>query len=361
MTSTKKEWIVAGLMSGTSLDGLDIAVCRFQKNKANWAYEILAANTVPYSTTMKVKLASLMNTSAQEFAATDAYFGKFSGNQVKRFLLKNNFAVDLIASHGHTIFHQPENGFTTQIGNGAYIAAITETPVVADFRTMDVALSGQGAPLVPIGDKLLFNDYDYCLNLGGIANISFDFNKKRIAGDLCPVNILLNKLAVEKGFSFDKGGRMAEKGSINIPLLSKLNALPFYKKSFPKSLGREWIEKQIFPLLDRSTLSIEDKLATVCEHIAYQITATFPKKKSATLLATGGGALNNYLISRIEALAPKNTKIIVPDMLTLSFKEALIFAFLGLKRVLGEPNALKSVTGAHKDSVGGALYGEFNF
>lgn len=357
MSSSKKEWVIAGLMSGTSLDGLDIAVCRFRKKGMKWTYKLLSTTTIGYSQAMKSKLSSLMNATAQEFAATDAFFGKFSGEQTKKFLLKNKLKVDLIASHGHTVFHQPEKGFTTQIGNGAYIAAANNIPVVSDFRTMDVALSGQGAPLVPIGDKLLFSEYDYCLNLGGIANISFDANKKRIAGDICPVNILLNKLAEEKGAIFDKDGKMAAKGLVDQTLLKKLNTLPFYKKEFPKSLGREWIDKQVFPLLTNSSLSTEDKLATVCEHIAFQITAAMPFKKGAKLLVTGGGAFNNYLIGRIIKHAGKNTKVIVPDALTISFKEALIFAFLGLKRVIGESNALSSVTGASRDSIGGALYG----
>ncbi|HWZ23584.1 MAG TPA: anhydro-N-acetylmuramic acid kinase [Cytophagaceae bacterium] len=361
MPSSKKEWTVAGLMSGTSLDGLDMAICRFRKNGNKWSYKIVEATTVSYSSTMKNKLALLMSVNAQEFASMDASFGKFSGEQLKKFLSQKKLRVDLIASHGHTIFHQPEKGFTTQIGNGAYIAAAARVPVVSDFRTMDVALGGQGAPLVPIGDKLLFSEYDYCLNLGGIANISFDSNKKRIAGDICPVNILLNKLAEEKGFGFDKDGKMAAKGIVNQVLLKKLNNLSFYKKKFPKSLGREWIDKDVFPILTNSVLSTEDKLATVCEHIAFQIIAAMPSEKGTKLLVTGGGALNKYLVSRIAKHAGNSTKIIVPDTLTISFKEALIFAFLGLKRILGEPNALSNVTGASKDSVGGALYGEVNF
>jgi anhydro-N-acetylmuramic acid kinase len=356
MPSSKKEWIIAGLMSGTSLDGLDIAVCRFRKKTSGWSFEIIAAETISYSSTMKKKLSTLMKASAEEFAATDAFFGKFSGEQVKIFLTKKKIKVDLVASHGHTIFHQPEKGFTTQIGNGAYIAAAAGLPVVADFRSKDVALGGQGAPLVPVGDKLLFGQYDFCLNLGGIANISFDKKKKRTAGDLCPVNILLNKLAETKGLSYDKDGKLAAKGKIDPTLLTKLNQLSFYKKPFPKSLGREWIDKEVFPLIDKSKSSTEDKLATVCEHIAFQIATILPSKKDAKLLVTGGGAFNKYLITRIQTRVGNKIKVIVSDALTISFKEALIFAFLGLKRMIGEPNALSSVTGASRDSVGGSLY-----
>lgn len=357
MALSGKEWIVTGLMSGTSLDGLDIAACRFRKNGKNWSYEILEATTIGYSFSMKKKLEALMNATAEEFAEADAFFAKFSGEQVRKFLLKYKIESDLIASHGHTVFHQPKKGFTTQIGNGAYLAALTGIPVVSDFRTMDVALGGQGAPLVPIGDKLLFGQYDYCLNLGGIANISFDKSGKRIAGDICPVNIVLNNFAAEKGKAFDNEGKLAFAGAVNQPLLKKLNSLSFYKKAFPKSLGREWIDQEFFPLFNTTSISTEDKLATVCEHIAVQIARSVSATKPVTLLASGGGALNKYLISRIAEHAGKKVKVTVPDSLTISYKEAVIFAFLGLKRILGEVNALASVTGASSDSIGGALYG----
>ncbi|HSZ26098.1 MAG TPA: anhydro-N-acetylmuramic acid kinase, partial [Cytophagaceae bacterium] len=298
------------------------------------------------------------NGTAQQFAATDAFFGKFSGKQVQEFLSDINIHVDLIASHGHTIFHQPQNGFTSQIGNGAFISAITNIPVVSDLRTMDVAYGGQGAPLVPIGDQLLFGDYDYCLNIGGIANVSFKQAGRRIAGDLCAANIVLNKLAEENNKRYDNGGKMAASGKINDTLFGKLNKFGFYKKDFPKSLGREWIEKEIFPLLDASTISVEDKLATVCEHIAYQISLiVLPHRKKTSVLVTGGGAFNEYLIGRIRKFAGEKIEIVLPNAQTISYKEAVIFAFLGLKRVLGEVNALSSVTGASQDSIGGALYG----
>ncbi len=354
----KKEWIVAGLMSGTSLDGLDIAFCRFRKKGKEWRYEILSAATVPYSRRMKKKIGGLMKSSAEELAETDAFLGTYSGEQVKKAIAKENIQPDLIASHGHTVFHQPGKGFTTQIGNGAYISAVAGIPVVSDFRSMDVALHGQGAPLVPIGDKLLFGQYDYCLNLGGIANISFDKGSKRIAGDICPVNMVLNLLAEAKGKNFDKDGKMASTGKIDQSLLDRLNRLSFYKASFPKSLGREWVEKEVLPLLENAKISIEDKLATVCEHVAYQISVLVAgKKKKVSLLATGGGALNKYLIERLRERCGKNVEVVVPDPLIVGYKEALIFAFLGVKRISGEPNILSSVTGASRDSVGGALHG----
>lgn len=358
MNLSKKEWIIAGLMSGTSLDGLDVAFCRFREKRGLWSYEVLAAQTVAYPASMKKKLTGLMKASAEDLAAIDAFFGKYSGEQVSRISAEIKIKPDLVASHGHTIFHQPGKGFTTQIGNGAFVAAAAGIPVVSDFRTMDVALGGQGAPLVPIGDKLLFGQYDYCLNLGGIANISFDRSGKRIAGDIGFANMVLNKLAAEKGKSYDKDGKLAAKGKIDSALLKKLDKLSFYKLKFPKSTGREWVEKEVFPLFDQSSLATEDKLATACEHIAQQIAAVLPDKKSTTLLATGGGALNHFLIERLRIACRKKASVVVPDHLIVSYKEALVFAFLGLKRVLGEVNVLSSVTGASRDSIGGALYGK---
>ena len=357
MPLKKKEWIVTGLMSGTSLDGLDIATCRFRKSLTGWKYEIVAAETIIYSLSFKKKLAALMSANAYEYAEFDAFFGKYSGAKVKEFHSKHLIKADLIASHGHTIFHQPKKGFTSQIGNGAYIFAATGIPTVADFRSLDVALGGQGAPLVPIGDKLLFSEYDFCLNLGGIANISFDKSKKRIAGDSCPANIVLNKLAGEIGASYDKDGAFASKGKIDQALLTKFNAISYYKKPFPKSMGKEWIDQDFFPLLNKSTISTEDKLATVVEHIAIQVALLIDVRKSSSLFITGGGAFNKYLIDRIRATVGTKVKIVVPDFKMVSYKEALIFAFLGMKRVLGESTALSSVTGASIDSVGGALYG----
>lgn len=357
MTVAKKEWIITGLMSGTSLDGLDLAACRFWKTGNRWEYEILAADTIPYSSSMKNKLTNLMSSKALDYASMDAYFGNFSGEQVRLFHLKNKIKADLVASHGHTIFHQPSKGFTSQIGNGAYIYAKSGIPTVSDFRSVDVALGGQGAPLVPIGDKLLFNQFDICLNLGGIANSSFDKLNKRLAGDICPVNIVLNKLAGEKGKSFDKDGLFASKGKVDAILLQKLNKLSFYKKEFPKSLGREWIDEQVFPLIDKSVLSVEDKLATFSEHIAVQISLSIGKRKVKTLFITGGGAFNRDLIKRISIHVGDKIEVIVPNKLIVSYKEALIFSFLGLKRILGESNALSSVTGASSNSIGGALYG----
>jgi anhydro-N-acetylmuramic acid kinase len=294
-----------------------------------------------------------MKSDAMTYAKEHAAYGQYLGTLVRSFLKRNNAKADFISSHGHTVFHQPGNHFTAQAGDGAALSAACGLPVVCDFRTADVALGGQGAPLVPIGDQLLFSEYEYCLNLGGIANISFSRGGKRIAYDICPVNMVLNHLASEKGKGYDKGGKMAEKGYFNVILLSKLNSAPYYQRTYPKSLGREEIEKYFFKILKREKASTEDKLHTFIEHVAIEIAAATRNRKGK-MLVTGGGAYNDYLISRIRAHS--SLQVVIPSPKIIEFKEALIFAFLGVLRWRNEVNTLKSVTGARRDSSGGAIY-----
>lgn len=348
---------VIGLMSGTSLDGLDIAYCEFDTNKT-WKHKIIKAKTVKYNKEWQDKLSSAFTKSKREISKVDVEFGKFIGEKVNLFIRKNKITPDFISSHGHTIFHQPGKKITLQIGSGKIISSVCKLPVVCDFRSGDVALGGQGAPLVPVADKLLFSDYDFCLNLGGIANISFDNRQEeRMAFDICPANIVLNYLAGELGKEFDKEGNIASKGKINSELLGKLNNLSYYESVPPKSIGREWIEKYFFPALNPSIISIPDKLRTVCEHIAFQISlavnSLLPAPRS-TLLVTGGGAYNKFLIERISAHAA--CRITLPDDKTIQFKEAMAFAFLGVLKMRGEINILKSVTGAIRDSTGGKFF-----
>ncbi|MFN4235484.1 MAG: anhydro-N-acetylmuramic acid kinase [Bacteroidia bacterium] len=346
---------VIGLMSGTSLDGLDIAYCRFVKNEDTWEYIIIAAQTIHYPPLLKKNLITASTMSGLELTMLDAELGRYFGNQVKKFVKKNNLKKpDFIASHGHTIFHQPHKGYTLQIASGAHIAAKAGIPVVCDFRTLDIAMGGQGAPLVPVGDELLFNQFEYCLNLGGFANVSYRKNKKRIAFDICPVNIILNEIASRLGKAYDRNGLIAKKGKVNELLLKQLNKLNFYRKKAPKSLGKEWSDKYVLPLLNQSKLSEENLMATFVEHIAYQIAIALKVKKEEKILITGGGAYNAYLIERIAYYT--KAKIILPDNKIIEFKEALIFAFLGLLRWAGKANTLKSVTGAKKDVCSGVIY-----
>ncbi|MEO8761474.1 MAG: anhydro-N-acetylmuramic acid kinase [Bacteroidia bacterium] len=350
----KKTYTAIGLMSGTSLDGLDIALCNFTQKNNKWTYKITHAKTFIYNKTWKTKLQQAPQLSPQNFWKLHVDFGKFSAQTINQFLKNTKHKIDIIASHGHTMFHQPQNGFTCQIGDGAAIAALTSITTACDFRSTDVALGGQGAPLVPIGDELLFSNYDACLNIGGIANISFTHKKQRLAFDICPANLVFNFYAAKAGMPYDKGGKLAKKGTINQALLKELNELSFYKNFKSKSLGREWIDEKIIALIERKNISINDKLATAVEHSAFQTAKVLNYFKIKNVLISGGGAYNSFFIERIEHYTV--CKLILPDDKTIQFKEALIFAFLGVLRLRNETNCLKKVTGATKNSCGGALY-----
>lgn len=345
-----KKTHVIGLMSGTSLDGVDIVSVSFNDN---YKFEIIHSDTIPYTDGWKQKLKNAFNQSEVEIEKLDIEYGEFLGELINTFLKDNSIEkIDFIASHGHTIFHKPEEGYTLQIGDGEKIAAITNQKVVCDFRSQDVELGGQGAPLVPIGDQLLFAEYDYCLNLGGFANISFDESGIRKAFDICPVNIVMNHYANQLGFEYDDEGKLASEGEINNELLDELNQLPFYKGSIPKSLGYEFVVSDIFPLIDKYKLSIKDVLRTFVAHTIFQISKKIAS--NGKLLITGGGAFNSFMIAELE----KNTSVelVIPSSTIINYKEALIFAFLGLLRIENKVNCLQSVTGAKKDHSSGVIY-----
>lgn len=343
---------IIGMMSGTSLDGLDICFATFEHKEDKWSYNIIKAAEVQYPFELKQQLATAQNMSALEYAQLNSDYGLYLGRMVRKFIDENDFEPDYIASHGHTIFHQPAKRFTAQIGSGAGIAAESGVDTICDFRTTDVALHGQGAPLVPVGDRNLFADYDYCLNMGGFSNISFDSGKNRSAYDICPVNYVLNHYTRKVGLEYDKDGEIARSGVVCDALLAKLNELDFYTLKGPKSLGREWVEEVVIPLIDSFGLTIEDILSTYCEHVSIQIGSHI---KQGKVLLTGGGAFNLFLVERMAANAPQ-CKYVVPDSMTVNFKEALIFAFLGVLYINDIPSCLKSVTGAKYDNIGGALY-----
>jgi len=343
--------LALGTMSGTSLDGIDLALCHFSDSGNKWSYEIIDAQTISYPSGWIEKLRSAPRLNAEEFLLLHNEYGRYTGDLVNEFL-RGKEVPQLISSHGHTIFHQPEKKFTFQIGNGASIAATTGITTISDFRNYDVALGGQGAPLVPAGDQLLFPEYKYCLNIGGFANISFDHEGSRIAFDTCPANIVLNELAQQKGLAYDEDGRLGASGTVSESLLQKLENLDFYHKKWPKSLGREWIDVQISPLLSASGLCIEDQAATIYEHIARQISKV--TGNSGTLLATGGGSKNRFLIDKLKRKTL--CRIVLPDEKLIDFKEALIFAFLGVLAINDQLNVLSSVTGAKHDHIGGIIY-----
>ena len=352
-----KNWHVIGLMSGTSLDGVDLVFAKFNKEK-HYTFEILKKETINYSEIWKNKLQNAFHYSGEKLGQLDTDYGTFLGTLILQFIAKNKLTnIDFIASHGHTIFHQPEKNFTLQIGNGATIAAITNHKVICDFRKQDVALGGQGAPLVPIGDQLLFSNYNYCLNLGGFANISFEKNNKRLAFDICPVNIVLNYYTQKIGLEYDDKGVLATQGTFNKALFKTLNELPFYTKHQPKSLGYEFVKNTILPIIENYNIPIKDILRTYIEHVAFQISEVLKRNfisKKETILITGGGAFNDFLIQRIESYSV--AKIVIPTNDIINFKEALIFAFLGLLKNENKTNCLKSVTGASKNHSSGIIY-----
>jgi len=352
LNSQSKKYSVVGMMSGTSLDGVDIAGCEFENIDNKWRFRISVCSTIPYPDAWKLRLSGAQNLSGEALAMLNVEYGKYLGQLVFNFMQQHTLRPDLIASHGHTVFHRPEAGLTLQIGSGAEIAATTGAAVVCDFRSQDVALGGQGAPLVPIGDQLLFAGFEACLNIGGFSNISFDENGKRRAFDICPANFILNKLAQDDGFEFDENGYLSASGDLHQEMLNALNGIEFYLQPPPKSLGREWMEKVFFPVLEKFDLPIRDQLRTVVEHIAMQISQQTPV--SGKLLVTGGGAKNTFLMERISALSKQT--VIIPEPEIVDFKEALVFAFLGLLRMLNLPNCLASVTGATHDHSSGAVF-----
>ena len=346
-----------GIMSGTSLDGIDFVYVQFDK-KNYTDFTILASKTVAYSKDWKQKLQNAILFSDEELGVLDINYGVLLGKETNQFIDEFKIdTIDFIASHGHTILHQPDKGITLQVGDGQVIADKTSHKVVCDFRTQDVKLGGQGAPLVPIGDELLFFEYDYCLNLGGFANVSFKKNNKRIAFDICPVNIVMNFYAEKLGVEYDDKGQITSTGNINIDLLEKLNLLTFYQQKPPKSLGLEWVKKEIFPIIDLYKIPIKDMLRTYVEHIAIQITNQL--KNKTKVLVTGGGAFNDFLISRIKFL--NNVEFIIPSKKLINFKEALVFSFLGLLRTENKVNCLKSVTGAKRNHSSGDIFYPKNF
>lgn len=348
---------VIGLMSGTSLDGLDIAYCHFENKNDSWVFSIQHTQSIDYSTEFKEKLKNTVHLAAPELLAFHNEYGSWLGKQVQHFIDHHRVEVDFIASHGHTVFHQPDLGVTYQIGSGQHLANTSGHKVICDFRTNDVALGGQGAPLVPIGDRLLFSAYDYCLNLGGISNISFEKEGKRIAYDISPVNMLLNYITKKINLEYDDKGKLAKSGNINQELLHQLNHLEYYKLPFPKSLGYEWFTETIIPMIEKQTDPIPDLLATSVAHITQQIANAIhaTKKKNASLLITGGGAKNDFLINSLQQKL-SSTQIIIPDDKIIDFKEAMIFAFMGVLKERNEINCLHSVTGARNNSSSGVYY-----
>jgi anhydro-N-acetylmuramic acid kinase len=372
---------VIGLMSGSSLDGLDVVYAELTEKAGKWDYEIKCAACVQYDEVLIQKLENATQLSARDYELLHTDYGRYLGEMVNQFIEKFHLEhkVNLVASHGHTTFHSPEKRMTHQIGDGAAIAAQTQLPVVSDLRSMDIAFGGQGAPIVPLGEKLLFPNYHYFLNIGGIANVSINSkptyltdrqannedspltSKEIIAFDICAANRVLNMLSAEKNLSYDEDGKLGAAGTIHEELLEKLNALDFYKQPPPKSLANSFGTDIIFPLIKNFNLSIEDSLRTYVEHISMQVKNVLESEFSNTvvqkLMITGGGAFNKFLIHEIsKRLEEINFEIYIPEDDVIMYKEALIMALLGVLRWREQYTVLASVTGASRNSIGGALW-----
>ena len=351
-----------GLMSGSSLDGLDIAFVELNEQAGKWSYEIITADCLPYSDEWAKQLENAINLPAKEYQLLHTAYGHYVGDRVNEFISQNglHYKVAVIGSHGHTTFHIPAKKMTAQLGDGAAIAAITGLPVVSDLRAMDVALGGQGAPIVPIGEKLLLGDYKYFLNLGGIANISYN-GDAYTAYDVCPANRVLNLLVKELGKDYDEGGAIAATGTVNESLLKKLNALDYYQLPYPKSLANDFGTDIVYPMIKNEAIETKDALRTMVEHIVSQISNEISKIASPSaggkLLATGGGAFNRFLVNQLtKKLLLQNIEVTVPDDKLINYKESLVMALMGVLRWRQESNVFASVTGATRDSVNGALW-----
>jgi len=344
-------------MSGSSMDGLDMVYCTLTDRAGSWSYEIIETACQEFPEDWKMKLQKITSLSAKELLLAHTAFGKWMGEAIESFITdkKLEHKVHFVASHGHTVFHEPQDGMSFQLGDGAAIAAKLSLPVISDLRNMDVALGGQGAPIVPIGEELLWPDYDCFLNIGGIANLTKKDDDEYLAYDICAANRVMNALCEPLGFEYDAEGKLARSGNLNPPLLSSLNALDYYKKEGPKSLANEFGLETVLPIIEESDASTEDKLHTYAHHIAEQIDVQL--NGQTKLLVTGGGALNAFVVELLkERLSKKSVEVVVPERELIDYKEALVMALIGALRWREENNTKASVTGALRDAVGGALW-----
>lgn len=336
-----------GVMSGSSLDGLDVVLCDFQIDQS-WSFEIVAANTYPFPANLNDDLKECRSFNDGQIKNIDLALGDWIGSRVLD-LISEHDEPDLVASHGHTVFHQPHLGYTLQIGNGERIARTTGIKTVSNFRSLDVSLGGQGAPLVPAGEKYLFPQYDACVNLGGIANITL-LADPLAAYDIAPCNQILNFYSKKLGKPFDNEGIMAQSGRFLNEWHDQLKEIEYFNLKPPKSLSNEWVQNTF---LDNSPEGEpSDYLFTFCEFLSDQIAMSLSQLQ--TVLITGGGTHNSYLIDRIRSKT--DAQIVIPEQVIVDFKEALIFAFLGVLKLRNEVNVFSSVTGASRDSVSGEIH-----
>ena len=347
-----RKYNVIGVMSGTSCDGLDLALCSFWYSNRKWNYKLIDSKGINYGIDLKRKLKGCYKLSGYELKILDVEFGDFIAKEIKKFIGNKEISIDLISSHGHTVFHDTKNKIHHQIGNPFLIYKTFNYPVVFNFRELDVILGGEGAPLVPYGEKELFSEYDYCVNIGGILNISLLKKHNIIGYDICPANIILNNFSKKLGHEFDKDGQLSKKGKNNPELFEKLNQLPYNKIKSPKSLDIIYIKENYYPLFN--SLSSADVLHTFINHIAYQLNENIKNKKGKVLL-TGGGTFNKHLMEKLNYFNKLDIKYIVPNKKLVIFKEAIVFGFLGLLRFLNKKNIDNSVTGSTNSSSSGLI------
>lgn len=350
-------------MSGSSLDGLDIVYVHIDETRGKWAFEVKAAACHPYNGEWIKHLKDAKRQSVPDFLKLHTAYGHYLAGEVKQFMHDHDLdlKVDFVVSHGHTVFHEPHNKTTFQLGDGASLSASLAMPVISDLRSIDVALGGQGAPIVPVGDRLFFGDHKYLLNLGGIANLSANVDGEYKAFDITACNQLLNYFAAKQGLDYDDEGNLAAAGVVNEKLLEQINQLAYFGKEGPKSLANEFSEQEILPLMEAANIPIKDALATCVYHIAEQIVKSTENIAQnigpATIFTTGGGAFNTYLISVLQSmLQPLEISLVIPDKNLVQYKEAVVMALIGTLRWREEENVFASVTGATRDSVGGALW-----
>lgn len=363
-----KELHIIGLMSGSSLDGLDMAYCKYnyenvdgQIHLVEWSIKQAETAIIPLE--LKYQLSNANKFDLKKLQILDVLFGQFIGNELKAFMHKHQLtSIDFIASHGHTIFHRPEEGFSLQIGNGETIAAITKLPVINHFRNKDIAQGGQGAPVAPIADRFLFNGYDFYLNLGGIANISYHKNDTWYAYDISGANQILNALAHQLHSSFDDKGKEARSGQKIDALFHQLNKHSYIEKTPPKSLDNQFVFQEFTQCVLEHEGNTFDKLNTVCHHIAYQISKAIAnaelEKPERSMFCTGGGVFNVFLMELIEDYCNQNMQVAIdiPKAEIINYKEAALMALMGLLHQENIPNVMASVTGAKQDTINGELH-----
>ena len=367
MRVVQQSKLFLGLMSGTSLDGLDIALCYFEPE-----YQLLHSRCFEFTDDLKQRVLPFMTDQAQsidELMILDRDLATFAAEAILIFLHDHRIdakEVNAIGYHGQTLRHRPDEGCSLQIGNPHILAEMTGIDVIADFRRRDLAAGGEGAPLVPAFHHFLTEKMRRpfaLLNLGGIANLSLFCENGEIQGfDTGPANTLIDQWIYQHtGVNFDAEGEWAASGAINQPLLEALLEEPYFQRSAPKSTGREtfnleWLNHKLTYF---GELSPEDIQATLTELTAVTIADALKHAKlnNCQLILCGGGARNRYLVERLTTHLPDFT-IIASDLLGWSADamEAAAFAWLAWAFKNKKAGNIPAVTGAFGERRLGALY-----